>query len=87
VSDRRPQTVFWYLEVFKSATNKNAGGMNRSVEGFFTIDEQHAQAVFAEEPGALKPGKAGANNDYVIMFHWFELKNLVGYRAWELLQR
>jgi hypothetical protein len=79
VSDDRTQTVFWYIEVFKSATNKNAGSVYRRAKRFFAINQKHGVAGFGEESGAVKTRKSGADNDYVIVFHWIEVENLV---AW-----
>jgi hypothetical protein len=81
VSDCRTQTVFRDVKVFESATNKNAGGVDRVIERVFAIYEENTKAPSAEEPRAVQAGQPGANDDDVIMFHWFCGKELTAFQS------
>jgi hypothetical protein len=75
VSDCRTQTVFWYVKVFESTANKNASRVDGRVERVFAIYEENTKALPAEEPRAVQARQTGANNDHVIMLHWFTREN------------
>jgi len=67
--DRRTETVFREIKVFECAAHKYSGGVDGLIERRFAINQQHAQALFTHQPGALQTRQAGADYDNIVLFH------------------
>jgi hypothetical protein len=69
MTQRRPQTISGNIEILECASDENSGCVYGLFQRSFPVDQHHAQPTSREQPRALQPREASANNHYISCFH------------------